>query len=170
MKFFKMPVTVKFDEIVEFDGMFKNMIDRYSTLPRTNDGIPFIYDYMWRGYFKEICRELRKLFRYSDIFLLSAGLPEYCRKIDSDIFLEDRINPIILPEGLDDRIARPYHGLHDRKTNRSWIRGLIMGFMSGDHPAHIFYFVKIYYLCGYKGHRIERSDRYEIDCYHQNPG
>lgn len=122
MKFFKMPVTVKFDEIVKFDGMSRNMIDQYSAFPRSNDGIPLIYDYMLTAYFKDICRELQKWYRcicyrmwtgcindlggeLQRLYLYGLSAQEatdYCKKMYYNIFIEDRVNPIILPEGLDE--------------------------------------------------------------------
>ena len=60
-----------------------------TVFPRTSDGTPFIYDYQWRGFFKEACKFLKKVDG-----TLSSKEKAYKQKIDGMIFVKDRENPI----------------------------------------------------------------------------
>jgi hypothetical protein len=91
MKVFKMLVTIKCECI-------KNIFDRYPSLPRSDDGIPYLYDYMCIGYFEDIYRELSGLYPFS--------LPMMTKRMAYDIFIEDRINPMIFPEGWEYQVDR----------------------------------------------------------------
>lgn len=56
-----------------------------TVFPRTEDGKPFIYDYQWRGYFKETCGFMRKIKGSK-----SEKLKAYKKQIDGLIFVEER--------------------------------------------------------------------------------
>lgn len=55
-----------------------------TVFPRTEDGKPFIYDYQWRGYFKETCGFMRKIKGSK-----SEKLKAYKKQIDGLIFVEE---------------------------------------------------------------------------------
>ena len=56
-----------------------------TVFPRTENGEPFIYDYQWRGYFKETCGFMRKIKGSK-----SEKLKAYKKEIDGLIFIEPR--------------------------------------------------------------------------------
>ena len=60
-----------------------------TVFPRTADGLPFIYDYQLRGYFKEACKFLKKVDGTK-----SSKEKAYKQKIDGCIFVKDRQNVI----------------------------------------------------------------------------
>lgn len=90
MKVFKMLVTIKEDCI-------KNIIDRHPSLPWSNDGIPYLYDYMCIGYIRDIYRELSGLY--------PSSLSLMIKRMAYDIFILDRVNAII-PGGLEYQVDR----------------------------------------------------------------
>lgn len=76
------------DEVaaVGVDGV----VEKSTTVfPRTAEGVPFIYDYQWRGYFKETCSFLRKISGTA-----SSKIKAFKKQIDGLIFVKDRQNPI----------------------------------------------------------------------------
>lgn len=56
-----------------------------TVFPRTANGEPFLYDYQWKGYFKEKCSFMRNI-KGS----LSEKVKAYKKKIDGNIFVEPR--------------------------------------------------------------------------------
>ena len=62
--------------------------------PKLEDGTPFIYDYQWKGYFKDSCGMLRRASGYK-----SKNLKAYKKEIDGLVFVEPRKIPLILPDG-----------------------------------------------------------------------
>lgn len=81
------------DPLVDEDGV---PVDEkgITVFPRTLEGIPFIFDYQWKGFFKEKCKFLKK-----DAKSRSAKLANHLKVIDGSVFVQNRQNPIILPEG-----------------------------------------------------------------------
>ena len=73
--------------------------------PRTDAGLPFIYGYQWKGFFKEKFDFLRNLPDKT-----CSIVPAWRKKIDGLFFIKDLENPIILPDGqepyVSDRIVR----------------------------------------------------------------
>ena len=68
------------------------MLEKGTTVfPRTASGEPFIYDYQFRGFFKEACKFLKKV-----TGTRSANLKAYKQEIDGLIFVMDRRNIIDL--------------------------------------------------------------------------
>ena len=59
-----------------------------TVFPRTEDGIPFLYDYQIKGFFKDTCGGLRKV-KGS----VSSGIKAYKKEIDRLIFPEPRVIP-----------------------------------------------------------------------------
>ena len=86
-------------------------IDKGTTVfPRKQIGdriVPFLWDYQLKGLFKEKCGFLRAVSGKGDDDAaagkgapnLSSAFSAYKKKIDGLIFVEDRVNPIELPEG-----------------------------------------------------------------------
>lgn len=71
--------------------------------PRDIEGRPFIYDYQWKGFFKEKCKFLKR-----DPKSRSSKLVASNETIDGSVFIQDRRNIIILPEGAElTRCERP---------------------------------------------------------------
>ena len=56
-----------------------------TVFPRTKDGNPFLYDYQWKGYFKETCSFLRKVKGTA-----SEKIKAFKKQIDGLIFIEER--------------------------------------------------------------------------------
>lgn len=61
-----------------------------TVFPCTDDGKPFIWDYQWRGFFKESCGELRKVKG-----MKSEKVTAYKKKIDLNIFIKERKIPLV---------------------------------------------------------------------------
>lgn len=72
-----------------------------TVFPRTEDGKPFIWDYQWRGFFKEACGGLRKVKG-----MKSEKVTAYKKKIDLNIFVKERKIPLIF-EGEVGNCQRP---------------------------------------------------------------
>lgn len=72
----------------------EDLEQKATTIFPKEDGKPFIYDYMIRGYFKEVCGSLRKLSTSR-----SAKLTAYKKVIDGLVFVEPRKIFISMPEG-----------------------------------------------------------------------
>lgn len=65
-----------------------------TVFPRDADGRPFVYDYQWKGFFKDACGMLRRATGSK-----SAGLRAYKKEIDGLVFVTPRQVPLVLPEG-----------------------------------------------------------------------
>lgn len=61
---------------------------------RLDDGTPFLYDYAWKGFFKESCGMLRRGTGYK-----SAKLTAFKKVIDGLVFVAPRKVALVLPEG-----------------------------------------------------------------------
>lgn len=75
-------------------------IEEYSekaitVFPRTDAGEPFIYDYQWKGYFKEKCSYLKKLSDTS-----SSKIKAFKKEIDGLIFIKERRSIIKLSDAM----------------------------------------------------------------------
>lgn len=131
MKVFKMSVTIQFiegllgtlpsnpeiyrefkqpedDEMDHLPELSEDDPKGVTVFPRTEDDTPFIYDYQLKGLFKEKCAFLRGVAGKDDESAaskggpnLSSGFAAFKKKIDGLFFIEDRVNPIILPEGTE---------------------------------------------------------------------
>lgn len=85
----KAPDATTVDEEVEAVGV-DEVVDKGKTwFPKTEDGIPFIYDYWIRGFFKSACSALRGIKG-----TISSGVKAYKKKVDLGIFIKDRKNII----------------------------------------------------------------------------
>ena len=68
--------------------------EKAMTVFHKEDGKPFLFDYMWKGFFKDACGMLRR----ADGFK-SKNLKAYKKEIDGLIFVEPRKIFLELPEG-----------------------------------------------------------------------
>jgi hypothetical protein len=76
-----------------------------TVFPREN-GIPFLYDYQWKGYFKDCCGMLR---RADDTE--SAKLKAFKKEIDGLIFVKPRKCMLVIPDGgVIGKCERPLRG------------------------------------------------------------
>ena len=67
-----------------------------TVFPKMEDGTPFLWDYQWKGFFKDACGMLRRATGYK-----SAKLRAYKKEIDGLIFVEPRRIPLWMPVDLD---------------------------------------------------------------------
>ena len=64
-----------------------------SVFPRLEDGTPFIWDYQWRGFFKDSCSALQKS-KDKDVAKESMAIKAFKKVIDGNIFVDERRIPI----------------------------------------------------------------------------
>lgn len=74
---------------------------KMTVFPKLPDGLPFVYDYQVRGFFKGSCGALRKVSKAK-----SAKLKAYKKEVDQLIFVYPRKIPIQLSGDMD-VISRP---------------------------------------------------------------
>lgn len=81
------------EEIAEFgvDGVMDKSL---TVFPRTEDGVPHLFDYQIRGMFKDNCSGLARVKTTE-----SSKLKAYKKVIDQNIFVAERKIPFVLPEG-----------------------------------------------------------------------
>lgn len=60
-----------------------------TVFPKLENGVPYLYDYQWKGFFKDSCGMLRKV-KGSE----SSKIKAYKKEIDGLIFIEDRRVPL----------------------------------------------------------------------------
>lgn len=65
-----------------------------TVFPRLEDGTPFIWDYQWRGFFKEACSILSRIKSPKSKFK-SNELKAYKKTIDGLVFIKERKIPLI---------------------------------------------------------------------------
>jgi hypothetical protein len=65
-----------------------------TVFPRFEDGTPFLYDYQWKGFFKESCGMLRRGTGYK-----SGKLTAFKKVIDGLVFVTPRKVALVLPDG-----------------------------------------------------------------------
>ena len=77
--------------------------DQATVFPRTEDGVPFCWDYQIKGFFKDACSSLRRA-----PGTRSSKLTAFKKVIDGTIFVGPRVIPFELPEGAScGRCERP---------------------------------------------------------------
>lgn len=90
----KSPDAATIDEEVAAIGVDETIEKAMTVFPRTDDGRPFIYDYQWKGFFKEAAAALKKVKGTE-----SEKLKAYKKEIDRLIFVTPRRIVLDLPEG-----------------------------------------------------------------------
>lgn len=84
----KAPDATTVDEEVEALGADAVAEKAATVFPRTVDGVPYLYDYQVKGFFKDTCGGLRKVKGTE-----SSKIKAYKKEIDKLIFPEPRIIP-----------------------------------------------------------------------------
>lgn len=84
----KAPDAATVDEEVEALGADAVAEKAATVFPRTAEGVPFLYDYQVKGFFKDTCGGLRKVKGTE-----SSKIKAYKKEIDKLIFPEPRIIP-----------------------------------------------------------------------------
>lgn len=84
----KAPDATTVDEEVEALGADAVAEKAATVFPRTVEGVPFLYDYQVKGFFKDTCGGLRKVKGTE-----SSKIKAYKKEIDKLIFPEPRIIP-----------------------------------------------------------------------------
>lgn len=82
------------EEEIEVMGVEKVVELGKTIFPRDENGVPFIWDYQWKGYFKSVC----------SAFYKAKGktyLPAFRKIIDIGIFVMPRRIKLIIPTGLE---------------------------------------------------------------------
>ena len=81
------------EEVGVIEGM-DAVEDATTCFPRTEDGVPFCWDYQIKGFFKDACSSLRRV-----PGTRSSKLTAFKKVIDGTVFVEQRKIPFRLPEG-----------------------------------------------------------------------
>ena len=85
----KAPDAKLIDEEIAERGLNEVINEEKNVFPRTEEGIPFIYDYQWKGYFKEKCAFIAKIPGTK-----SSTVKAYKKLVDGRVFVQDRRNII----------------------------------------------------------------------------
>lgn len=90
------------EEVGVIEGM-DAVEDATTCFPRTEDGVPFCWDYQIKGFFKDACSSLRRV-----PGTRSSKLTAFKKVIDGTVFVEQRKIPFKLPDGAEcGRCERP---------------------------------------------------------------
>ena len=90
----KAPDAIKREEEIASIGADAYEEKTMTVFPRDENGNPFIWDYQWKGFFKDSCGMLRRGTGYK-----SKELKAYKKEIDGLIFVEPRKIELVLPDG-----------------------------------------------------------------------
>lgn len=75
--------------------------DKKMTVFPKEDGVPFLYDYQWKGFFKDVCGGLRRVKDSK-----SAKIKAYKKEIDKLVFPQPRKIPLVF-DGEIGKCVRP---------------------------------------------------------------
>ena len=110
----KSPNAPKIEDEINAVGVDETVESRTTVFARTQDGLPFIYDYVLKGFFKEACGALQRLTEKADdgtkskkIVNESGKLTAYKKVIDQLIFIQPRQIVIYNPDGTIGTCQRP---------------------------------------------------------------
>jgi hypothetical protein len=92
----KAPDAQSREEEVAALGVQEVIEKSMTVFPKLEDGTPFLWDYQWKGYFKDACGMLRRADGTK-----SAKLRAYKKEIDGLVFVKPRKIPLVLPEGAE---------------------------------------------------------------------
>lgn len=81
----KSPNASTIEDEVASIGVDEYAERQMTVFPRTSNGKPFIYDYQWKGYFKETCSFLKKVPDTA-----SSKIKAFKKQIDGLIFIKER--------------------------------------------------------------------------------
>lgn len=91
----KAPDAQKMEEEIAAIGASKVEEKAMTVFPRAADGIPFLYDYQVKGFFKGTCGFLRKV-----PGTVASGMKAYKKTLDGLLFVAPREIELELPEGM----------------------------------------------------------------------
>jgi hypothetical protein len=95
----KAPDAMKKSEEVDAFGV-DAVVDKGKTIfPKLEDGTPFVWDYQWKGYFKEsigFLNEMKK--RNPTVHKSDKHLPRHKHRVDGLLFIEPRKIPLLIPD------------------------------------------------------------------------
>lgn len=91
----KAPDAASRAEEVEALGVEEVIVNSRTVFPR-EEGVPFLWDYQIKGFFKDACG---MLWRVQDS--ASGKIKAYKKMIDGLIFISPRKIPLVLPEGME---------------------------------------------------------------------
>lgn len=98
----KAPDASKMEEEVAALGVDGVEEKTMTVFPRTADGTPFLWDYQWRGHFKEVCGALKAVSGSR-----SSKIKAHKKKVDNHIFVEPREIKLDLHGMMVDSCQRP---------------------------------------------------------------
>ena len=99
----KAPDAESREEEIAAIGAYEYEDKNMSVFARDDKGRAYLYDYHWKGFFKDTCGALR----YADGYK-SEKMPAYKKRIDGLVFVSPRKIPLILPKrGLIGCCQRP---------------------------------------------------------------
>lgn len=118
------------EEVGVIEGM-DAVEDATTCFPRTEDGVPFCWDYQIKGFFKDACSSLRRV-----PGTRSSKLTAFKKVIDGTVFVEQRKIPFRLPAGTVLEFSILVMNPKDAETVREWLdygrlRGLFQWRNSG---------------------------------------
>lgn len=87
----KAPDAKLMNEEIAERGLNEVINEEKNVFPRTEEGIPFIYDYQWKGYFKEKCAFISRM---KIPGTKSPTIKAYKKLIDGGVYVQDRRNII----------------------------------------------------------------------------
>ena len=93
----KAPDAMTRTEEIEAMGAEEVESKAMTIFPRTEDDIPFLWDYQWKGFFKESCSMLHKI-KYGE----SGKMTAFKKLIDGTIFVYPRKIPVIFDGNIRD--------------------------------------------------------------------
>ena len=102
----KAPDALKREEEIEAIGAEQYTEKSMTVFPRDEEGNPFLWDYQWKGYFKDSCGMLRRADGTISKMGIKHGskvvkLTAYKKEIDGLIFCHPRKIILHLPEGAE---------------------------------------------------------------------
>ena len=98
----KAPDHASREEEVAAIGVEEAIDKAMTVFPKMDDGTPFLWDYQFKGFFKDSCGLLRRADN-----MKSKGLKAYKKEIDGLVFVTPRRIPLVMPAGPVARKHRP---------------------------------------------------------------
>lgn len=90
----KAPDHASREEEVAAIGVEEAIDKAMTVFPKMEDGTPFLWDYQFKGFFKDSCGLLRRADN-----MKSKTLKAYKKEIDGLVFVTPRRIPLVMPEG-----------------------------------------------------------------------
>lgn len=104
----KAPDAKSREEEVAAIGVDEEIEKSMTVFPKEN-GIPFVWDYQWRGFFKDTCAALQRM-KGEKCAKESCGMKAYKKIIDGCIFVTPRRIPFDGFNGQMETLQRPLRG------------------------------------------------------------